>query len=417
MRQPGGRQTRRPDRDLFGVEPFRTEGYARGLRNLRDGNPVDHVLLVRGHELRQARTGAAFIRLSLADRTGVVAGVVWDDVERASATVRTGEPIRVTGTFSEHPRYGRQVIVQALDPPRDVDWSRLVDGPGTPVPELERQLDALLASLQDKHLRALAEALLGAASRTGSAFRRAFAARYNHHAYRSGLLEHSLEVAHATAAAAEILPGIDRDLAVCGALLHDIGKLDAYSGDAHGVELNDTGKLIGEIPAGYYTVRRCIDGLPTFPPRLAETLLHIILSHHGCLEHGSPVLPATREALLVHTMDKLSGDLGSFDRLAREAADGQRWSRYDQALGRSVLTADADDSDRAGDVTLIDGRELRRRHQHDPGRGEAGARRADGHGAALAASVHAGPEEHRDRYPSASRRSAQSGPDSPEARR
>jgi 3'-5' exoribonuclease len=326
------------------VEPSCDQSNVRQLRDLQDGSPVDHVLLVRSRELRQTRTGADFIRLSLADRTGVVTGVIWDDVERVSGTIRMGEPIQVTGTISEHPRYGRQVIVRTLDFPRHVDWSRLLDGPTTPVAELERQLDALLASLQDRQLRALTEALLGGGSKTGRAFRRAFAAKYNHHAYHAGLLEHSLQVAHATAAAAEILPDMDRDLAVCGALLHDIGKLDAYSGDANGVELNDTGKLIGEIPAGYYAVRRCIEDLPGFPRRRAEALLHILLSHHGSLEYGSPVVPATREALLVHTMDKLSGDLGSFERLARETANGRGWSRYDHALGRSVLTTDAWDA-------------------------------------------------------------------------
>jgi 3'-5' exoribonuclease len=185
------------------------------------------------------------------------------------------------------------------------------------------------------------ERLLGTGSDTGRAFRRAFAAQYNHHAYRSGLLEHSLQVADATAGATAVFAGVDRDLAVCGALLHDIGKLDAYSGDGYRAELNDTGKLIGEIPAGYYTVRRWIEDLPGFPPRLADALLHIILSHHGCLEYGSPVLPASREALLVHTMDKLSGDLGSFDRLERETATGETWSRYDRALGRAVRTANS----------------------------------------------------------------------------
>ena len=94
--------------------------------------------------------------------------------------------------------------------------------------------------------------------------------------------------------------------------------------------------LIGEIPAGYYTVRRQIEEIPGFPPRVAESLLHVILSHHGCLEFGSPVVPMTREALLVHTMDKLSGDLGSFERLERETGE-EGWSRYDRALGRSVF--------------------------------------------------------------------------------
>ena len=184
------------------------------------------------------------------------------------------------------------------------------------------------------------ERLLGTESSSGRAFRRAFAAQYNHHAYRGGLLEHSLQVADATAAAARTFAGIDRELALCGALLHDIGKLDAYSGDACGVSLNDAGRLIGEIPSGYYTVRRAIEQIPDFPPELAQALLHIILSHHGCFEHGSPVLPSTREALVVHAMDKLSGDLGSFDRLERETAEDETWSRFDRALGRAVLLAD-----------------------------------------------------------------------------
>jgi 3'-5' exoribonuclease len=314
------------------------------IRDLEDGDAVDQVLLVRESELRQTRTGANFMRLTLADRTGVVTGLVWDDVENASATARPGDPVRVLGKFSEHPRFGPQLTVEKLDIPLEVDWDRLLDGPATPVGELEDQLGALFESLREPHLVALMDALLGGGSQSGLEFRRAFAAQYNHHAYRSGLLEHSLAVAQATAAAAQIFPGIDRDLAVSGALLHDIGKLDAYSGDEHSVTMNDAGKLIGEIPSGYYRVRRCIEEIPGFPPSLAQALLHIILSHHGCLEHGSPVLPATREALLVHTMDKLSGDLGSFDRLARETADDDSWSRYDRTLGRCVFLADTSES-------------------------------------------------------------------------
>jgi len=145
------------------------------------------------------------------------------------------------------------------------------------------------------------------------------------------------EVAKAVDAATAISTGIDRDLAVCGALLHDIGKLETYSGDDHVVEMNDSGRLIGEIPMGHYLVRRRIEDLPDFPLALAQALLHIILSHHGCLEYGSPIVPATREALLVHTMDNLSGDLGSFDRLERETATGGVWSKYDRALARSVF--------------------------------------------------------------------------------
>ena len=314
------------------------------LRDFRPGSDVDHVLLVRELELRQTRSGGDFLRLALADRTGTVAAVMWDDVEEAASTA-VGEAVRVIGTFTEHPRYGRQITVHTLLAPLDIDWERLLDGPAIPLGELVCQLDAHLAGITNPHLAALMDRLLGGKSSTGRVFRHAFAAQFNHHAYRSGLLEHSLQVASMTAHAAEAFAGIDRDVAICGALLHDIGKLDAYSGDACGMSLNDAGRMIGEIPSGYYAVRRTIEQIPDFPPELAQALLHIILSHHGCFEHGSPVLPSTREALVVHAMDKLSGDLGSFDRLKRETAEDEKWSRFDRALGRAVLLADCGTSE------------------------------------------------------------------------
>jgi 3'-5' exoribonuclease len=120
---------------------------------------------------------------------------------------------------------------------------------------------------------------------------------------------------------------------VTGALLHDIGKLEAYTSEGPAFDLTDAGKLQGEIPLGYYRIRRAIEDLPGFPPETAEAVLHIILSHHGSLEHGSPVVPCTREATLVHMIDNLGGRLGSFDRLEKELAPGASWSGFDRALG------------------------------------------------------------------------------------
>ncbi len=117
-----------------------------------------------------------------------------------------------------------------------------------------------------------------------------------------------------------------------GALLHDIGKTEAYNDDRMAIDLTDAGRLQGEIPLGYYLVRREIEEVPGFEPALAQAVLHIILSHHGALEHGSPVVPCTREAVLVHMIDNLGGRLGSFDRLERELPEGQQWSGFDRAL-------------------------------------------------------------------------------------
>ena len=121
-----------------------------------------------------------------------------------------------------------------------------------------------------------------------------------------------------------------------GALLHDIGKLLAYNDDPLAIDLTDAGRLQGEIPLGYYTVRRAIEDIPGFDPHLAQCVLHIILSHHGQLEHGSPVVPATREAVLVHMIDNLGGRLGSFDRLERQLPEGESWSGFDRALSGSA---------------------------------------------------------------------------------
>jgi 3'-5' exoribonuclease len=134
-------------------------------------------------------------------------------------------------------------------------------------------------------------------------------------------------------------PGIDRDVAVTGALLHDIGKIEAYEGEAGAFDLSDAGKLQGEIPLGYYRVRRAIEDVPDFPAETAQAVLHIILSHHGQLEHGSPVTPCTREATLVHMIDNLGGRLGSFDRLEKSLSDGERWSSFDRALSGSAYLA------------------------------------------------------------------------------
>jgi 3'-5' exoribonuclease len=199
--------------------------------------------------------------------------------------------------------------------------------------QMEADLRELVATVQDPHLQQLLATVVGEQSELWPRYRDAPAAKHYHQAYRHGLLEHSLTVAQAVGAIAATFPGIDRDVAVTGALLHDVGKLDAYSDAAPEIDLTDAGRLQGEIALGYYRVRRLIEQLEPFPPALAQAVLHIILSHHGSLAHGSPVVPCTREATLVHMIDNLGGRLGSFDRLEQELAPGAVWSAFDKALG------------------------------------------------------------------------------------
>jgi 3'-5' exoribonuclease len=293
------------------------------VRQLTHGQELDQVLLVRE---RVARDGGW--RLVLGDRTGALEATV--DGALASAC-GPGDCVRVTGYVEPHGRLAVRSLRAAS--PHEYALADLVDGPRVAAERMEADLRELVATVQCRHLRALLERVFDPSSETWAGFREAPAAKRFHQAYRHGLLEHSLTVAQGVSALSSTFGGVDRDVAVTGALLHDIGKLDAYTSDPLAIDLTDLGRLQGEIALGYYRVRRLIEDLPGFPPELAAAVLHIILSHHGQLEHGSPVVPATREATLVHMIDNLGGRLGSFDRLEKALPDGSRWSGYDRALG------------------------------------------------------------------------------------
>ena len=302
------------------------------VRDLADGRDIDQVLMVRERERRTAHDGTEQLHLLLGDRTGTVAAVL-----RQAAACEPGTAVRVAGRYE-----ARQLVLRALRPagPHEYDIADLLDGPPRSAAQMEEDLRQLVATVQDRHLRTLLERVLGADAPTWPAYRDAPAAKRYHQAYRHGLLEHSLSVAQAVSAISATFPGIDRDIAITGALLHDVGKLDAYTADPLAIDLTDAGKLQGEIALGYYRVRRLIEDIPGFPQPRADAVLHIILSHHGTLEFGSPVVPCTREATLVHMIDNLGGRLGSFDRLEKALPDGSAWSAYDRALGGGAYFGD-----------------------------------------------------------------------------
>ena len=304
------------------------------VRELVDGQEIDQVLLVRA---RVRRAEGEQLRLTLGDRTGTLGATVSEEI---GGCCEQGDVVRVAGRYELTAR-GAELRVRELRPAAEQEYAldALIDGPPRSADGMEEDLRQLIATIQDRHLQALLDAVLGPGSDTWRQFREAPAAKRYHQAYRHGLLEHSLTVAQAVSAISATFGGIDRDVAVTGALLHDIGKLEAYTADPLAIDMTDLGKLQGEIPLGYYRIRRAIEDLPGFPERLAAAVLHIILAHHGTLEHGSPVVPCTREATLVHMIDNLGGRLGSFDRLEKELPDGSRWSPFDRALAGSAWFA------------------------------------------------------------------------------
>src|ERR687892_2181135 len=326
-------------------QPALDVGHSNGrrpsVRDLADGDAVSGAFAVRERELRQRRDGGEWLRLVISDRTGSMEAVAWDAVGDCFEAAQPGTVVQLSGRFGVHPRYGPKVTIEQIRPAREGEYDpgEIADGPPVAPERLESDLRELIATVQNPSLRRLLERLFGDRSAIWARFREAPAAKHYHQAYRHGLLDHTLSVAQAVGAAAALFQGIDRDIAVTGALLHDVGKTQAYNDDPLAIELTDAGRLQSEIPLGYYMVRRRIEEINGFELALAQAVLHIILSHHGALEHGSPVVPATREAALVHAIDNLGGKLGSFDRLEKELPHGSAWSGYDRALGGGAYFA------------------------------------------------------------------------------
>jgi 3'-5' exoribonuclease len=313
------------------------------VRQLQVGVSVAIPLLVRDAQVRPQRDGSSLLKLTLGDRTGSLPAVVLEGVEEACEACRAGEVVFVVGSFEAHERFGKRLVVETVRRAEEHEYEhgQLIDGPARPAKALEAGLRELVSTVQDPHLRALLAELFGEGSEVWTRFREAPAAKHYHQAYRHGLLEHSLTVAQAVSAISATFPGIDRDVAVTGAILHDIGKLDAYALDGDAIEMTDQGRLYGEIALGYYRIRTAVERLDGFPPDTAQALLHIILSHHGQLEHGSPVIPCTREATLVHMADNLGGKLGSFDRVEKGLPNGAQWSGFDKGIGGGAYFAAA----------------------------------------------------------------------------
>ena len=316
--------------------PLQTKHF---VRDLCDGQTVDTYFVVRERTRREKRNGEAFMKLQLGDCTGAVEAVCWDCSDELWTAAAPGAVVRAAGAYTVHQHYGPTLTLRALRAAAEDEYDPrdLLDAPSTPFAQMAADLRALVATVQNPALRALLERFFADGSPIWRRWSHAPAAKKYHQAYRHGLLEHSLTVAQGVSAISATFPGIDRDVAVAGALLHDIGKIEAYETVGGAIELTDAGKLQGEIPLGYYLVRRTLEDVPGFPAETAQALLHIILSHHGQLEHGSPVVPCTREATLVHMIDNLGGKLGSFDRLEKSLSDGERWSGFDRALSGAAF--------------------------------------------------------------------------------
>jgi len=297
------------------------------VSEMRSGQTISGCYACAEIESASDRNGKTFLRLRLRDASGEVKAIHFDPSNEALAMC-AGDVAIVSGTFSQHPQYGPQVQIRRLRPAGDdeYDLADLVSVSPVDLGELTERLHALLDSVVDVHLRALLTCAFDGSREPGATFAVAPAAVRHHHAYRHGLLEHSLVVAESAADIASRFAAVNRDLVIAGGLLHDVGKTQTYTSDAMVPQMTDLGRLQGEIVLGHGIVQRLINEVPGFPDELAVQLAHIVLSHHGMREKGSPVVPMTREAVIVHFCDDMTARVTAIDEAERATPPSEPWS-------------------------------------------------------------------------------------------
>lgn len=312
------------------------------IRDLESGRSVAGRFIIRKKELKSKKDGEPFLAVELGDATGRITAHIWDRVAARDKALRVGDVVTVKGkVLTFHDKLQINVDEIERDGSADSkDKKRFVPVCREPADGLLVRLDKLIAGVNDPDYGALLKRFFDNAS-FRCAFREAPGGKLWHHACLGGLLQHSVQVAELCARAAGAYPGVNRDILITGALLHDIGKIEEYQTDEGFIEYSDAGRLHGHISIGAQNVRAAAEKMNGFPEDKKRLLIHLILSHQGELEHGSPVVPQTREAVILYYMDEMDAKVNAIGHvMERDRAPGRRWSRYVPVMDRFFYLGD-----------------------------------------------------------------------------
>ena len=317
------------------------EIYISDLATYEEGRNFDGFFLVLAKQQRTTKTNKPYLNLILGDKTGQLEARVWDPADsRIAKDFEKGAIVKVRGCCAKfEDRLQVKIDHLRLAQEGEVDKSDLLPATSYDVNDLWRQLANFVEGMSNPDLKALLKTIL-ADPGIAAAYREAPAARQLHHAWLGGLLEHVVSLLRLGDRVAAHYPLLDRDLLLTGVILHDIGKIHELSWDI-GFDYTIEGTLLGHIQMGVDMVEKAMAALPEFPARLRTLVLHVILSHHGKLEFGSPKLPMIPEALALNFIDdfdaKMQAVMSEFDKCSREGKGpdemtGRVWSLDNRQL-------------------------------------------------------------------------------------
>ena len=313
------------------------------VSQLTEGQVVSSHFLVREKEIRtSARTGSSWLQLDLADRTGAISGKMWDNFSALATAFERGDIVLIRGrvkVYNGQKELMLEQIVPAAE--RDYDLADFLPHTKHNIEEMYARLRAAISAMKNPWLKQLL-ASVAEDPAIVPRLKRAPAAMTMHHAYLGGLLEHIVSMIGLASAIAAHYPELDADLLLTGVVLHDIGKTDELCYERE-IGYTDKGRLLGHITISAALAREKIKAIAGFPTPLAILVEHLILSHHGSLEFGSPSLPQTREAVALHFMDDMDSKMASMRaslELAPGAPEADVWTERNPSLRRALLRVD-----------------------------------------------------------------------------
>lgn len=301
---------------------------------------ITSYFLVNEKEIRNSRAGKAYLRLDLGDRSGSIEAVMWDQFEASAKDIGRGDVVKVNARVESY-RGKLQLTLQQLRlaKPEEVELADYFPHTKEDVGKMWAQLLEFANSIENPWLKKLVNGIIGDPT-IAVRYKRAPAAKVMHHAYLGGLLEHVIGLCGLAKQVAAHYPELNADLLMTVAILHDVGKLDELCYD-RAIGYTTEGQLLGHIVMELETISKAMEAIEEFPANLKTVVQHLLISHHGQYEFGSPKLPMIREAMVFHYLDDMDSKMAAVRAaLATESGDDE-WSAYSAALGRKFLKLEA----------------------------------------------------------------------------
>lgn len=320
------------------------------LSELAPGMEVAGVYLLWFKDLGVTKNGKAFGKLSLADQGGRIEARLWDNAEELLTPLKAGQAVAVRGRVDSF-RGQTQVILNDIQAAPD-DPAGFLPASPIPVEDLWERLGSVLHQVHDRNLKRLLETFF-ADQEFRTVFGNAPAAKAAHHAYVAGLLEHTSSLGVMASHAAAHYTHLDADLLITGALLHDIGKTQELTLGPP-IDYTTAGRLMGHLVLGLNMLDERLAGLPGFPVSLADQVRHLIASHHGIEEFGSPVRPKTPEAMVLHLLDDLDAKTAMISEALAARPEDEDWTNYHRLLERHLYTPGGGDADQSSTPPPVD---------------------------------------------------------------